>query len=92
MCLGIIWPVEKLHDITAMLPSILFPFETFETADGSWIQLLVPMPNSGVSVKLTRDRIFGDDPQYRTNPGHVAAREELEPLLQAVFRNCDTSD
>jgi len=39
-------------------PNIV-PYETFETADGSLAQLLVPMPNTGVSAKLSSDQIYG---------------------------------
>ena len=33
-----------------------------------------------------------DEPRYRTNPGRVAAREELIPLLQTIFHTRKTAD
>jgi formyl-CoA transferase len=72
-------------------PNIV-PYETFETADGS-LALAI-----GTDAQFRRfceaaERLdLWDDPRYRTNPGRVAARAELIPLLQALFRNRDTAE
>ncbi len=72
-------------------PNIV-PYETFRTADG----ILALAVGTDAQFRRFCDVIghseLRDEPRYKTNPGRVAARDELVPRLQEIFSSRRTAD
>jgi len=64
----------------------IVPYQTIATSDG-WIMLAVG--NDGQFSRLCHaigQAAWAEDARFATNPARVAHREELIPLLEAIFR------
>lgn len=70
-------------------PNIV-PYETFDTADGSLALAIGTDAQYQRFCEAAGRPDLWQDPRYGTNPGRVAAREELIPLLQALFLTRNT--
>ena len=69
----------------------IVPYEAFATADG-YLVLACGADRQWVRLCETVDRrAWADDPRFRTNPGRVAHRDELIPLLAALFKERTTA-
>lgn len=62
----------------------IVPYQVFAASDGHFI---VACGNDGQFIKLCQalGQSWHDDEQFATNPSRVAHRDELIPLMQAVF-------
>ncbi|MBI2762002.1 MAG: CoA transferase [Chloroflexi bacterium] len=72
-------------------PNIV-PDQAFATADG---YITVSVPHDGVWRRLCRTLGREDllnDPRFATNAGRVAHRDDLIPILDAIFRTGTTDD
>jgi crotonobetainyl-CoA:carnitine CoA-transferase CaiB-like acyl-CoA transferase len=72
-------------------PNIV-PYETFPTADGRIAVGVGSDEQWRRLCSLAGRPALADDPRFRTNAGRVAARAELVPLLQDIFRARPSAD
>lgn len=72
-------------------PNIV-PYQTFRARDG-WMTVAVGNDRQfRLLCRILGREDLADDPRFATNPQRVAHRDQLIPLLQAVFETRDAGD
>ena len=72
-------------------PNIV-PYQTFRARDG-WMTVAVGNDRQfRLLCRILGREELADDPRFATNPQRVAHRDQLIPLLQAVFETRDADD
>jgi crotonobetainyl-CoA:carnitine CoA-transferase CaiB-like acyl-CoA transferase len=72
-------------------PNIV-PYQLFETADGTVVVTVGNDRQFAALCEVLGRPELAEHPDYRTNPGRVAYREVLVPLLQDLLRRRTTAD
>ncbi len=88
------WHRRETPERTGMRHPLFCPYGPFPTRDGRYVSLAVLSPEHWQAFcahVLERPELLADE-RLATNEGRVAARGELEPLLEETFRARDGED